>query len=262
MKGSTGIVEAMPKKKTSLNPRLLILSCSSRKRSTPGLLPALERYDGPAYRVMNKFLRVHPSEAQFLDVYILSAEFGLIPAGKPIPDYDRRMTLQRAKELQQPTLSKLKPILIDQQYTELFISLGKDYRQVLTGYESLVPADLKVTVSTGAIGYKLGELRSWLYDGISGHLDDQTKVVQQSKVYLRGVEITYTSKQVMEIARAALAKEQNIPKHQIWYVQVGYRQVPPKWLVSQLTGLSVSTFHTNEARRILQQLGIKIYSRA
>ena len=122
----------MSKRKTSSNnPRLLILSCSSKKRSDQGLLPALERYDGPAYRVVNKFLRVHPSGVQSLDMYILSAEFGLIPSSKPIPDYDRRMTLQRAKELQQPVLNELKQILIGKQYKELFISLGKDYRKVL-----------------------------------------------------------------------------------------------------------------------------------
>ena len=112
--------------------RLLILSCSQRKRSTPGLLPALERYDGPAYRVMNKFTRVHPSEMGLLDVYILSAEFGLISAGKPIPNYDRRMTLQRVKELQQPTLSELNQVLICKRYEDLFISLGKlDFGQIL-----------------------------------------------------------------------------------------------------------------------------------
>lgn len=133
----------MPRKKQSSNLRLLILSCSSRKCSAPDSLRALERYDGPAYRVLNKFLRAHPSEAQSLDVYILSAEFGLIPASKPIPNYDRRMTPQQVNELQQPTLSKLKQILHSKQYKELFISLGKDYLRVLNGYESLILANLK-----------------------------------------------------------------------------------------------------------------------
>ena len=30
--------------------RLLIMACSQRKRSESGLLPAIERYDGPAFR--------------------------------------------------------------------------------------------------------------------------------------------------------------------------------------------------------------------
>ena len=251
----------MYKEKTASNPQLLILSCSQRKHPAPGLLPALQRYDGPAYRVMNKFMRVHPSEARLLDVYILSAEFGLISAGKPIPNYDRRMTHQRVKELQPPTQPKLKRILSGRQYDELFISMGKSYRQVLAGYESLISPNLKVIVSRGAIGCKLAELRNWLHEGISESSDTQAKVVQQGKAYLRGIEITLMPKQIMEVARSTLAKEGNLPKYQVWYVQVDGQQVPPKWLVSQLTGLPVNAFHTNEAKRVLQQLGIEVYSR-
>ena len=251
----------MYEEKTTSNPRLLILACSQRKHSTQGLLPALQRYDGPAYRVMNKFMRVHPSEVRLLDVYILSAEFGLISACEPIPNYDHRMTLQRAKELQPLTQPKLKRILSDRQYNELFINMGKAYRQVLVGYESLIPANLKVIVSRGAMGRKLAELRNWLHVGISESSDTQTKVVQQSKVCLRGIEIALTPKQIMDVAHSALAKEGNAPTYQVWYVQVDGQQVPPKWLVNQLTGLPVSAFHTNEARRVLQQLGIEICSR-
>ena len=251
----------MYKEKTASNPRLLILSCSQRKHSTQGLLPALQRYDGPAYRVMNKFMRVHPSEMTSLDVYILSAKFGLISACKPIPNYDRRMTPQRVKELQSHILPELKQVLSGRQYDELFISMGKAYRQVLVGYESLTPANLKVIASTGIMGRKLAELRNWLYVGVSESPDTQTKVVQQGKAYLRGIETALTPQQIMDVARIALAEEQNISKYQIWYVQVGDQRVPVKWLVNQLTGLPVNAFHTNEARRILQQLGIEVCSR-
>ena len=37
--------------------RLLVLACSERKRAGPGLLPAAERYDGPAFRVLRAYLR-------------------------------------------------------------------------------------------------------------------------------------------------------------------------------------------------------------
>ena len=251
----------MCKKTTTSNSRLLILSCSQRKHPTQGLLPALQRYDGPAYRVMNKFMRVHPSEAQLLDVYILSAEFGLISADKPIPNYDSRMTRQRVKELQSCAQPELKRILNDRQYDELFISMGKAYRQVLAGYESLISPNLKIIVSRGVMGRKLAELHNWLHEGVSESPDSQTKVVQQGKAYLRGIEIALTPQQIMEEARSALEKEQNILKYQVWYVQVDDQKVPPKWLISQLTGLPVNAFHTDEARRVLQQLGIEVYSR-
>ena len=248
-------------KETSSDPRLLILSCSRTKRADQGLLPALKRYDGPTYRVMNKFLRVHPSRAQSLDVYILSAEFGLIPSDKLIPKYDHRMTPQRVEELQQPTLSQLKQILNGKQYQEFFISMGKDYLRVLDGYKSLTATNLSVTVSQGSMGCKLAELRSWLHRGISILSDDHTKITKQGKASLRGIEIALTPEQIMEKINVALAKERNIPKYQMWYAQIGDKQIPLKWVVNQLTGLPVSAFHTNEAKRVLQQLGVEICSK-
>jgi cytoplasmic iron level regulating protein YaaA (DUF328/UPF0246 family) len=78
--------------------RLLIMSCGKQKRPDTGLLPALERYNGPAFRVLRHFLASCTLNSP--DVYILSARFGLIPADWPIPFYDQRMTLERAAELQ------------------------------------------------------------------------------------------------------------------------------------------------------------------
>jgi hypothetical protein len=40
---------------------MLILACSRRKRPDEGLLPAIERYDGPAFRVLRHFLREMPA---------------------------------------------------------------------------------------------------------------------------------------------------------------------------------------------------------
>ena len=64
--------------------RLLILACSQRKRLDPQPLPVLERYDGPAFRVLRKFLRDSPCEAQRIDISVLSAEFGLLSAQQMI----------------------------------------------------------------------------------------------------------------------------------------------------------------------------------
>ena len=80
--------------------RLLILSCSQRKHETQELLPAIERYNGPLFFVLRHFLRERPRQARQLDVYILSAVYGLIPGNLPIEWYDRKMDLSRAIELQ------------------------------------------------------------------------------------------------------------------------------------------------------------------
>ena len=85
--------------------RLLILSCSQRKRPDLILLPALERYDGPVFRMLRRFLRTWPSKGSHPEVYILSAQFGLISAHQLIPSYDCRMTPQQASAFQPQVLN-------------------------------------------------------------------------------------------------------------------------------------------------------------
>jgi hypothetical protein len=78
---------------------LLIVTCSQRKRSDPGLLPALERYDGIFLRILRKALREgHWSGT--LEVLIISAKYGLLELDTVIENYDLRMTIGQAKQLQ------------------------------------------------------------------------------------------------------------------------------------------------------------------
>ena len=91
--------------------RLVILSCSQRKVQGKPLMCAMDRYDGPAYKVVRKYLRAVPDARTYDEFLILSAEFGLIPDSRRIPYYDRRMTVERAKELHKQTLDALKTIL-------------------------------------------------------------------------------------------------------------------------------------------------------
>ena len=90
--------------------RLLILACSRRNLLDDGPLPAVERYDGPAFRILRRFLRERPSEAP--DVLILSAEHGLIAQDTPILAYDREMTAARARELRPQTLAELDRVTV------------------------------------------------------------------------------------------------------------------------------------------------------
>src|SRR5215831_11900217 len=146
--------------------RLLILACSQRKRPDLILLPALERYDGPVFRMLRKFLRECPSKECHPDVYILSAQFGLIPAHQPISNYNCRMTSQRAGTFQPQVLDQLRHILRRKQYKELFISVGKDYAAALAGYAQIIPSHISVTVATGSRGRKQAELYDWLHGGL------------------------------------------------------------------------------------------------
>lgn len=236
---------------------LLILACSQRKRSDADSLPAIERYDGPTFRLLRRFLRKQPSAR--LEIYILSAKFGLIPSDYQIPNYDQRMTKMRSRQLQPDVIAKFEDILSAKSYQKLCICLGQDYFLALDKYDMLIKSGLAVQIATGSLGKKLATLHDWLY-GKPPELAIRQAVVPQGKASLKGIEVVLTPAEVLDLARQALVEGKGNPGcYQSWYVLVGDRRVSPKWVVSMLTGLPVSDFHSLAARRMLQQLGVEIY---
>jgi hypothetical protein len=140
--------------------RLLILSCSATKRTIDGLLPALTRYDGPAYRVLRNALRDLPQE-RHPRIAILSARFGLIAGDTPLPWYDCQMTPERAAVLT-PAVQRDLRTWLQPDITDIFITLGRAYRPVLGD----IPLGAwRITEAQGGIGVRLGQLRRWLREG-------------------------------------------------------------------------------------------------
>jgi hypothetical protein len=137
--------------------RLLLISCSERKRLEVGALPAIERYDGPAFQVLRRYLRTDGDRE--LGVYVLSAKYGLISSNTPIRTYDRKMTTARAQELRPTVGARLKTILRVRRYQEMFICAGQVYLDALGDLNCL-----KVPVQLGALGQgkKIASLRRWL----------------------------------------------------------------------------------------------------
>jgi hypothetical protein len=143
--------------------RLLIIACTATKLHDVRLLPGIDRYRGPSFRVLRRWLSDHPEAAARLDVYILSAEFGLIPAIQPIPDYDRRMTAARACELCDQVRATLGELLALRSYAGAYLSAGKVYRQALGDLNTIAGLRSLTTAPDGAgIGAQLGALKRWL----------------------------------------------------------------------------------------------------
>lgn len=244
------VVGAKPRK-------LLMIACSQSKHSDAGLLPAIERYDGPVFRLLRRFLRQQCALQP--DIYILSAEFGLIHYAQPILNYDRRMTRSRAQELQPKIIDDLGHLLSSKPYQELLICVGRDYFFALNGYEALISEGLAVQVAKGASGQKLSELYQWLYGKPPAPSSNRSIATYQGKARLRGIEMVLTPMQVIEVARCAILEGKDDPtRYKSWYVLVDGQRVSPKWLVSQLTGLPVKEFRAEEARIVLGKLGIEV----
>lgn len=141
--------------------RLLIVSCSKRKRDDSDLLPALERYDGPSFRVIRKAMR-EGRWGDDTDLLILSARYGLIEPYRPIPYYHQRMTRNRATQLRQECLKRLEARLSSGKYERVFLNLGRDYLSVISGWESLDSRPEIVQYAQGGIGCRISQMKNWI----------------------------------------------------------------------------------------------------
>ncbi|MCI0337052.1 MAG: hypothetical protein L0226_05720 [Acidobacteria bacterium] len=140
-------------------------------------------------------------------------------------------------------------------YRELFVNVGKIYRRALAGYELLLADDLELRVAVGSSGRRQAMLRDWLRHSPPPQLSISTP----GNARIRGIEVALTPEEVVDIACRALADDKDDPNaYQSWYVPIKGQRVAPKWLISQLTGLPVRSFVTDEARRVLVQLGIAV----
>lgn len=239
--------------------RLLVLSCSQRKRASPDLLPAVERYDGPAFRVVRRFLAQHQPDAP--DLVILSARFGAIGPEERIPPYDQCLTSGRIPALQPGVVTAVERQLRLKPYDEAFIYGGPLYMRLLEPLlaGSLVPS--RMTMASGTSGRRLSVLHDWLY-GHAPAIDRQPRVDSSAGFVLRGVHVALTAEEALDLARRALAEGHGEPtRFHSWYVNVDDVRVGPKWLVTQITGLGPDRFATRDACRLLACLGILVQRR-
>jgi hypothetical protein len=249
--------------------RCLLLSCSDRKLTKSEALPALERYDGPMFRIVRRYLRTHPDVlGRELLIGIISAHYGLLLADSLIPFYDLRMTRSRAISLQPTIVDALRKWLPSSCPLEIFIALGKEYLPAVEPIESWLPSDqVHVTVATGGSGRKQQQLVAWLRGESPTAKSRQLELGNvppgpKGEAVLRGVKITATASEIEERVGQWIAEGDvaylNVKE---WVAQVGPYTVAPKWLVSRLSGVPVSRFAADEARRVLSQLGIPLVHR-
>lgn len=140
--------------------RLLIVACSRRKKPAKEQMPAIERYDGPAFRVLRKFLR--EQEGPVPTILILSGKYGLIEADASIRNYEFRMTPATAEQLRPTVLRRLRKVLRAGPIRSVGVCLGRDYRQAVKGLEDQLPKGATVEVLGGGLGHRLTRLREWL----------------------------------------------------------------------------------------------------
>jgi hypothetical protein len=138
---------------------LLIVSCSQRKNDSCGLMPAINRYDGPYYQSLRK-LMVSSKMPRNLDIKIISAKYGLLNANDNIENYDLRMTADIARALHPQIIRGLKCVIDSKPYSEVYVNLGKDYLPAIDGFEKII--DRPIVFATGGIGVKRKQMIDWI----------------------------------------------------------------------------------------------------
>jgi len=143
------------------NRRLLIISCSTRKRSIAGLVRAWELYDGVAFRVLKRLERdgLFPDN---VDVLILSALYGLIKPDDLIEFYDQRMTKEIALKQAPGNIAKLRNAVEHNRYRSIFINAGQNYLIALQPLEDWLPPAAQLFIAKGRIGQRLKQMKWWL----------------------------------------------------------------------------------------------------
>lgn len=138
---------------THTTQNLLILSCSQKKSDT-AQERAIDLYQGQAYRIIRMFIEENPDIN--LDVYVLSAKYGLIDAlesnvDEPWEPYDQKMDRERAehwKSMMEGTVD---------------IEAYRNANSFFYGsalYYSTLP--FEIPHSQGKIGEMLHQLKEWL----------------------------------------------------------------------------------------------------
>jgi hypothetical protein len=238
--------------------RVLILSCSRTKRTGEELLPAIERYDGPTFRVLRRFLS--QSQGDSIKVYVLSGKFGLIPGSQLIPDYDCKLTKTISAQIKPSIISTLETIRNEINPKYLLICVTQLYLDALESYQNVLSENTQIKVAAGTLGRKLSILSQWLYRSSTLH-SQKSNVVHSKLIKINNLEFDLRNVNILETARRALDRKLGDPyNYQTWYVLLDGYYISPKWLVSVLTGLPVSSFHSQAARRVLHQLGFTILS--
>jgi hypothetical protein len=239
---------------STMSTSMVILGCGQRKRQTSRPLPAIERYDGPVFRVLRKHAREAPDETAH--ACVLSARFGLLHAKSRIPRYNRQLLRTDAVAFRQRVDKQLTRALKQIKPERLFVSVGSRYWPLLREplKRETLPAEL--VVATGGIGGRASQLLHWLRLNKGPVIGPRLKRSPGEAVLL-GKTVRLTRREVLQRARQGLRSDPlGAGRFETWCVAVGRERVAPKWLVSLLFDMPVSRFRTADARRVLSLLGV------
>jgi hypothetical protein len=140
---------------------LIVMACSATKRTDPGELPAINRYDGPMWRTLRTALADLPDDRR-PEVWFLSARYGFHPATLPIVNYEALLTEARARDLLRiPSSNHVAFAEEVRRHRHVLFAGGQLYRDTMQKAVALVPVVPEET-DGGGIGTHRAQLRAWM----------------------------------------------------------------------------------------------------
>lgn len=141
---------------------LLIQSCSESKRRVETRTPALDLYTGYFFNIIDKTMREGELRDDLL-LRILSAEHGIVRPEERIGHYNRRMTADRARELNHDIIATIVSEVRDLEIGRVVVNVGTDYLPALESLESELGDELPVDYIEGkGIGVKGSRLKAFI----------------------------------------------------------------------------------------------------
>lgn len=110
--------------------RLLVIPCSKEKSDIATAIPAIERYRGRVFSVIQN-VRSSSAALENVDILILSAKYGLISESELILLYDQRMNPVLAAQHQALACRLLQDAVGQRAYLDCFVLLEPDYLEVV-----------------------------------------------------------------------------------------------------------------------------------
>jgi hypothetical protein len=158
--------------------RLLVMSSAERQVLCAEKQPAFKVFDGPAFRVVRKYVAelkeaydamgtVYRGRegsslaAPYLNVMIVSAKYGPIPWATLIECHDEKLTPAQAEARRDEWVQKLKHHCQLWRPERAFVYGGQTYKQAVpvTRWQ---PVGCAVELGAGGLAHQLGQLKRWL----------------------------------------------------------------------------------------------------
>lgn len=133
---------------------LVILACSKRKVNHAAR--AIDLYQGGLFTLGKAFAAKIKA-----DIWIISAKYGLIPAGVYITPYEQRMTPDRVKELLADVIFYARTGDLLKRYEQIYVVAGKLYQRLLKPWWD----QRFLSLVTKGIGRSLHELKELVRPG-------------------------------------------------------------------------------------------------